>query len=148
MGKFKRNGQDELTFDFFYAYAASYSFDFVINYHQATLDRGPQHVKTQGLAFDIKARLFDFDSFAPYVMGGLGFYRPRLRRQVGNDFLDSQSRIVLGANAGAGIDLKLNDRFHFGFLSILHVPFKVKQETQPSVRGYYLKLMMTGMFAF
>lgn len=151
-GDYYHLGENKLDLDAFYAYKASYSFDFLVNFHSATYKKENQKIDLTGIAFDIKARLFDFDSFAPFIAGGLGLYWPKAKRlQNINNVLtptDSETKLTLGANVAVGAELDLNQNWTFGLMDSLHWPFRVKQSHQPSLGGYFNKLMLTVFYHF
>jgi hypothetical protein len=150
LGDFKDYASNsKLSADLFYLYRASYSFDFLINAHSSSIkgDSG-QKIDLKGASFNIKGKLFDFDAFAPYIMGGLGFYFPRATRLNGNTLERTESKMTLGLNMGLGADLQLNERYSFGLLTVYHKPFRLKQETQSSLEGSYFKFMGTFFLFF
>lgn len=148
LGDFADLGEDAITFDLFYSYRASYSFDLLINAHFSEQDFNRTEVSLLGLAASIKSHLFHLDSFSPFLLGGLGFYRPEVTRVIDGALVESEAKITFGANAGAGVDLKLNDNYTVGILAQLHAPFRIKQDTQPAVTGMYSKLMLTAFYTF
>lgn len=148
-GDFADHGDDELAFDLFYQYRASYTFDFLANFHTNTYKKDDnQKTDLTGFTFNIKGRLFDFDAFAPYLTGGLGMYWPKVTRFRGANLAESEKQAVLGINVGLGADLQLNEHFSFGFATFYHQPFNVKQDTQESINGSYLRLMATVFIHF
>lgn len=147
-GDMRANGDDRLGVDLFYAYTASLSFDFVANFHTSSHKRFQNKVTNTGLALGIKGRFYQYDNFAPFVLGGLGFYQPKLKRLIGNQVISSESKIVFGNHIGLGAELKLNKKVTVGALVHLHNPFDVQQENQPDVEGSYYKLMMTALYSF
>ena len=148
-GDFADHGDDELAFDLFYQYRASYTFDFLVNFHTNTYKKDDnQKTDLTGLTFNIKGRFFDFDAFAPYLTGGLGMYWPKVTRYRGGNLAESEKQAVLGVNVGLGADLQLNEHFSFGFATFYHQPFNVKQDTQESINGSYLRLMATLFIHF
>jgi opacity protein-like surface antigen len=148
LGKYGDYGEDKITMDLFYTYAASYSFDLVVNAHYSTHKDDSEQMKVMGLNGGIKSRLFEFDNFSPFVLGGLGFYAPRAKRKVGGDYEWSDQKLTFGANFGGGVDLRLNDQWTVGALGQLHWPFKIKQDDGPDVKGYYFKLLVTLAYSF
>ncbi len=144
-GKFNDYGDNRVSLpDLFYSYAASYSFDFLFNTHY-TIHKAPnREAKMLGFAPAIKAKLFQFDAFAPFALGGLGFYAP----QWSDNGNESKRKLVFGFNLGFGADLKLNEHFGLGVLFHYHNPFDVKQDTGPKLEGSYAKLLLTGMYTF
>lgn len=144
-GDFADYGDDKITIDFFYTYLASYSFDLLVNLHFNSLEKDDSTTYLRAGTVGVKGRLYDFDQFSPYLVGGVGFYRPgRDTPQYGK----STSKTVFGLNAGAGFDLQLNEEFSIGLLSMLHLPFKVAQDDGPDVEGRYLKVLLTGFYFF
>ncbi len=147
-GDMEDNGDDKITFDMYYSYSASYSFDLLINAHHTSHKYKNRKVKLSGLALGIKAKAFQFDNFSPFVTAGFGFYRPEVRRLLGNSIVNAEAKITFGNHIGVGADLKLNDRFTVGVIAHYHNPFDVKQEEGPEVEGSYSKLLLTGMYTF
>lgn len=145
-GEFKNSGDDSITGDLYYGYSASYSFDMYANLHYSKHSFGKSYVQLPGLVAGIKGKMFQFDAFSPYFLGGLGFYRPKVKRPVDGEMLTSDSKITFGYNLGAGVDLKLNDHYGVGLLAHLHNPFDVKQEVGTDVEGAYFKLMLIGTY--
>ena len=147
-GSFGKNGDDRVTFDLLYSYAASYTFDFFADFHYSSHTIRQTKVVLPGMALSIKGRFFQMDAFSPYAIGGLGFYRPVEHRLVGANVEKSEGKLAFGLNAGVGVDLRLNKRVIVGILFQLHDPFDVQQDAGAKVEGYYSKLMMTAMYTF
>ena len=147
-GDFKDNGDDSITGELFYGYSASHSFDFVANLHYSKHEFSGHYVELPGLALGIKAKLYQFDSFSPYILGGLGFYRPKVKRTIGNGLVESESKTSFGDHFGAGAELKLNRHYSMGLLAHYHNPFDIKQDSGPEVEGSYFKLLITGLYFF
>lgn len=148
LGGYGKHGNNKITADLLYTYAASYSFDLLVDAHFSKHKDEDDKMKLMGLAAGIKARLVEYDNFSPYVVGGLGFYAPQAKRHSGGKTQWSDQKVTFGVNFGAGVDLRLNDEWVIGVLGQLHTPFVVEQEGQSDVRGYYFKLMFTGMYLF
>lgn len=144
LGNYERYGDNKITLDLLYAYQASRSFDFFVNAHSSNHSYKEKEIRVQGLGLGIKARAFDFDSFAPYVVGGFGFYQPR----IVNGDNESDPKSTFGVNAGLGAELRLNPRFSFGLLGLYHAPFDVKQDDIEDIKGSYMKLLLTTMYHF
>lgn len=144
MGNFEKKGDNKITADLYYSYSASYSFDLLVNLHSSRHSYQEKKVNLQGLSMGIKARSYEFDAFSPFLLGGLGFYRP----QIGKDGESSEIKNTFGMNAGAGIDLRLNNKVVVGLLGHYHLPFEVKQDNFENVRGSYFKLLLTTMYLF
>lgn len=144
MGSFEEKGDDKITGDLLYAYSASYSFDLLLNLHSSSHSYREQKVWLRGLTMSIKARSYEFDAFSPFLIGGLGFYRP----QIYKNGQQSEQKNTFGMNLGAGMDLRLNNRVSVGLMTQYHLPFEVKQDDMENVRGSYFKLLLTSMYLF
>ncbi len=149
MGKFRDQGDSDITVDMFYNYVASHAFDLNVNFHYSKQPFKDQYVNLQGLAIGTKGKVVQFDAFSPFIIGGLGFYQPVVKRDIGDGVIKkSERKTVLGYHLGAGIDLRLNRHLVSGLLFHIHNPFDVKQEIGPEVTGAYVKLMLTLMYVF
>lgn len=148
VGDFKHTGEDKITFDVFYNYSASHSFDLLVNIHSSKHEFRNYHTSVRGIAPGIKAKLYQFDNFAPYALAGLGIYAPKLRREVNGQIQETKSKMAFGYHVGAGADLNLNSHASVGLLFHLHNPFDVKQDLGPEVEGAYYKLMMLAFYVF
>jgi hypothetical protein len=148
LGNYSKYGKDKITADLFYSYAASYSFDLLVNAHMSEHEDKRERMKVMGLTSSIKGRFVEYDNFSPYFLGGLGFYAPKSKRMVGPDNKWSTQKVTFGLNFGGGLDLRLNDNYVVGLLGQMHWPFKVEQDGGPDVKGYYFKLLITGMYLF
>lgn len=148
MGNYSKHGQDKIAMDLFYAYAASYSFDVLINAHWSKHQDKGEEMTVKGLAASIKSRLFEFDNFSPFVLGGLGFYSPRAKRYYGTGKKWTEEKLTFGLNFGGGVDLRLNENWTIGALGQMHWPFAVKQDNQSDLKGYYFKLLLTLAYTF
>ncbi len=147
-GKFDNSGSDDITLDFFYDYAASYSFDLLINAHISNHTLNGEEVDLASLNMNIKSKLFNFDQFSPYAAGGLGFYYPTMERRSDGKSESSDGKFVFGWQAGVGAELDLNEKYNIGVLLMYFNPFKVKQDDQAAVNGSYMKLLITSMYTF
>ncbi len=151
LGKYGNYGEDKITADILYSYAASYSFDLLVNAHMSEHkdSSSSERMKVMGLTTSIKARLVEYDNFSPFVLGGLGFYAPQAKRkEADGDNEWSDQKVTFGFNMGGGLDLRLNENYVVGVLGQLHWPFAIAQEDGPDVKGYYFKLLLTGMYLF
>jgi opacity protein-like surface antigen len=148
LGNYGKYGDDKITGDILYSYAASHSFDLLVNAHSSTQKDNKKRMRTRGLTASIKGRLVEYDNFSPYVLGGLGFYAPQAYRRVNTSYKWTETKLAFGLNLGSGIDLRLNDKIVVGVLGMLHWPFKVTQDNQSDLKGYYFKLLLTGMYLF
>lgn len=148
-GDFADLGEDKITADLFYDYSASHSFNFMVNFHYSSHDFKNTNTTIVGLAPGVKAKLYNFDAFSPYAVGGLGFYAPKLKRKNNEGKLEnSETKITFGYHFGAGADLDLNSKVKVGAIFMLHNPFDVKQDEQAEVEGAYSKLLLTAYYKF
>lgn len=143
-GKYSKHGQDKITLDLLYSYAASYSFDLLVDAHMSEHEDGKDRMKIMGASGSIKGRFVEYDNFSPYFLGGLGFYAPKAKR----DGKWSDQKVTFGLNFGGGVDLRLNEHYVVGLMGQMHWPFKVQQDDQSDLNGYYFKMLITGMYLF
>ena len=148
LGNYSDHGDSKIGLDFFYSYAASYSFDLVINTHYSKHTQGKEDLRVFSTNAGIKSRLFEFDNFSPYVLAGLGFYAPKATRILKGEKKTTEDKFVFGAHFGSGVDLRLNETYTVGVLGQLHWPFNSSQSNQPNLKGYYFKLLMTLNYLF
>lgn len=144
-GNFEKKGDNKITADLLYSYTASYTFDLLINAHISSHEYRDRAVFLRGYSMSIKARSYEFDSFSPFLLGGLGFYMPQIRDNEGRT---SDAKYTFGFNIGGGLDLRLNSDVVTGILAQYHHPFEIKQDETETVRGSYFKLLLTAMYLF
>ena len=147
-GDFGENGEDSITVDVYYKYKASYSFDLMVNTHYSKHEYENKISKLFGMNAGIKGRLYNFDSFNPYVIAGLGFYMPQVKRTIDGVLKESESKLSFGTHIGIGGELELNEKFSVGVLAHYHNPFDVKQGKDPEIEGSYYKLLFTTLYSF
>lgn len=144
-GNYGKYGQDKITADLLYSYAASHSFDLLVDAHMSTHKDNSEEMKLMGLTGSIKGRMVEYDNFSPYFLAGLGFYAPQADRDSTGK---TTRKLTFGANFGGGMDLRLNDNYVIGVMAQMHWPFKVQQDEGSDLKGYYMKLLLTGMYLF
>lgn len=142
------NGNDKITPDIYYSYSASYSFDFVANLHYSKHSYLNREATIKGLALAIKGKGFQFDAFAPFVLGGFGFYLPGVKRIQNGIPTDTREQLVFGVNVGAGVELRLNDEASVGVIAHYHDPFDVRQDVGAELEGSYMKLLIIASYTF
>lgn len=145
---FHNNGADKITPDIYYSYSASYSFDFMANFHWSKHKYLNRDVTIRGLALSIKGKGFQFDAFSPFLLGGLGFYDPKATRDINGSRIKTRRQLVFGLNLGGGAELKLNSEFSVGVIAHYHDPFNVRQESNGNLNSSYMKLLILGMYTF
>lgn len=143
-GNYGKYGQDKITADLLYTYAASYSFDLLVDAHWSKHKDNSDSMELMGLTGSMKGRIFEYDNFSTFLLGGLGFYLPQAER----DGKDTTQKLTFGLNFGGGADLRLNEDFVIGVMAQLHWPFRVQQDVGSDLKGYYMKLLLTGMYLF
>lgn len=149
LGNYSKHGNDKITVDVLYSYAASYSFDLLVNAHMSEHKDESEKMRLLGLTSSIKGRFVEYDNLSPFFLGGLGFYAPQARRNKstgGTKWTDQ--KVTFGLNFGGGVDLRLNEHYVVGVMGQMHWPFKLQQENQSDLKGYYFKLLITGMYLF
>ena len=142
-GDLGKHGENAITPDFYYAFSASHSFDLLLNFHYSSHKVSDQtRAEIKGIALGIKGKFWQFDAFAPYLTGGLGFYAPRVQRPVEGTPTYSQEKVVLGPHLGLGADLQLNNQMTIGILLHLHNPFDSNSGNSEYAEGFYGKLLV------
>ena len=144
-GNYGKYGQDKITADLLYSYAASHSFDLLVNAHMSTHKDNSEEMKLLGLTGSFKGRMFEYDNFSPFFLAGLGFYAPQADRDGSGQ---TTRKLTFGTNFGGGMDLRLNESYVIGVMAQLHWPFRVQQDEGSDLKGYYMKLLLTGMYLF
>ncbi|MAX66187.1 MAG: outer membrane beta-barrel protein [Bacteriovoracaceae bacterium] len=145
LGNFEKKGDNKIAADLLYTYTASYSFDLMLNAHYSEHEYKGKAVILRGYTMSIKGRSYEFDAFSPFVLAGLGFYMPQIKNSSGET---SEAKYTFGMNAGAGVDLRLNQKVVAGILAQYHLPFEIKQDETENIRGSYFKLLLTMMYLF
>ena len=98
----------------------------------------------KGATIGIKGKLYEFDSFYPFVIGGVGFYGP----QIEDNAKKSPFKVTFGIHFGGGGELILNRKFSLGLLAHYHNPFDIQHDMAPDVEGHYLKLLVMTLYRF
>ena len=145
LGNFESKGDDAIAADLIYTYTASYSFDLMLGVHNSKHEYRGKSVYLRGYTMSLKGRSYEYDAFSPFLLGGLGFYMPQIKN---SDGITSEAKYTFGINAGAGADLRLNERVITGVMTQFHYPFEIKQDDTENVRGSYLKLLLTVLYQF
>lgn len=147
-GDFRDNADDSITADLLYTYRASHSFDMFADLHYSSHSFKKQRVTLSGLALGIKGKLFEVDSFSPFLLGGFGFYQPSAKRYVDGVLTSTKKKVTFGYHFGGGMELRLNNHYSIGVLIHYHNPFDVKQEVGTKLEGSYFKMLITAMYTF
>ena len=147
-GDFADTGEDKITWDLLYNYSASYSFDLLVDFHHSKQSFANTYTQLTSLNMGFKTKFYQIDNFSPFAVAGLGFYAPKVKRLIGDRYVESETKLAFGYHIGAGGDLKLNDKMTVGLYGSFHNPFDVKQELGPQVEGRYYKLLITAFYTF
>ncbi|MFI5390919.1 MAG: outer membrane beta-barrel protein [Bacteriovoracales bacterium] len=144
-GDFEGYGDDGISWDLYYNYSASHTFDLLVDFHwnKFSNDSGGRETLL-GLVPSAAIKFYQFDNFTPYAILGLGFYSS----EVMSDTIDSDAKIVLGFTYGLGLDLRLNRRFKVGAIWQVHNPFGTSQPDGSEVDGSYGKLLLALFYSF
>jgi hypothetical protein len=142
------NGNDKITPDIYYNYSASYSFDFVANFHYSKHTFLNRESTAKGMALAIKGKGFQLDAFSPFVLGGFGFYLPSAKRIYNGVPTDTRTQLVFGVNVGVGGELRLNNQVTVGVMAHYHDPFDVRQDVGDKLESSYMKLLIIASYTF
>ena len=63
MGNYGKHGEDKITGDLLYSYAASHSFDLLVGAHNSEHKDNRERMKVRALSASIKGRVVEFDNF-------------------------------------------------------------------------------------
>ncbi len=150
-GDYSSWGEDSLAFDLYYNFKSSFMFQLVANLHAHKFSFNKESFSTKSFNVGVKAKIFDYDKFAPFFGGGFGFYFPSAERMLSSSntlVTESGTESVFGVNAFVGLDLDLSSRFSISFMSHLHKPFSASIDGQTELSGAYLKLLIVPYFKF
>ncbi len=150
-GDYATWAEDALAFDLYYNFKSSFMFQLIANLHAHKFSLNKESFSTKSFNIGVKAKIFDYDKFAPFFGGGFGFYFPSAQRilsATSNTPKDSGSKSVFGVNAFAGLDLDLSNRFSISFMAHLHKPFNASIDNQSELSGAYMKLLIVPYFKF
>lgn len=150
-GDYSTIAQDSLAFDLYYNFKSSFMFQLVANLHAHKFSLNKENFSTKSINVGVKAKIFDYDKFAPFFGGGFGFYFPsadRVLSATSSAVTESGTKSVFGVNAFAGLDLDLSKRFSISFMAHLHKPFNASIDNQPELSGAYMKLLIVPYFKF
>ncbi len=100
-----------------YSYGVSDMFGFDASFGYSDHSDGKYSLTT--LLTGLRTNLSWYDKVVPYVVFGLGFYKPN--RQISTGV--SLSPVVFGIHVGPGVDLELTRQFFFGAALTFHDMF-------------------------
>ncbi len=149
-GDYASLGEDKIVFDLYYQFKSSLMFKLIANVHAHKFEIGKQVFKTKSANFGIKAKIFDYDKFSPFVGLGFGLYWPSAERTLNNSnsIIKADTKTAFGLNAFTGLDLDVSERFNLSFMAHYHKPFSVSYDNQPDLSGAYLKLLIIPSYRF
>jgi opacity protein-like surface antigen len=147
-GALGRTATNGITWELYYTYIASYTFDIQVNVHRQRSTFQDLYTQVGALTIGFKAKLFQFDQLIPYVIAGPGFYSIKQRRIYQFSLQDTKGDATFGLHGGAGADLVLNRNVRLGLVGHYHYPFEKTQNVGPKVAGSYFKILLTSTYVF
>lgn len=121
------NYNDSLGTQLHYTYGVSDLFGFDSSLGYSEHSNGKYSMMT--LLTGVRMNLSWYDKIIPYLVFGLGFYRPNYKDPTpaldgpGVPGMSSLSSVVFGVHVGPGIDLELNKNLFFGAALTYHNMF-------------------------
>jgi hypothetical protein len=124
MGDLGNSYSDSIGTQLHYTYGASdlFGFDASLGYS----DHSDGKFSMTTLLAGLRTNLAWYDKVVPYLVFGLGFYRPSYQVAVksgGDNGFASMSPILFGVHLGPGVDLELTRQIFFGASLIFHDAF-------------------------
>lgn len=144
---------DSLGTQVHYTYGVSdlLAFDSSFSYSQHSNGK----YSTATLLSGIRLNLSWYDKIIPYIVAGLGFYRPSFQDSTVAPSTNSLgqtvnapnvSAILFGLHAGPGVDLQLSQNMFFGAAATIHTMFSSTQSwangTQFSAGGTFVSFFL------
>jgi hypothetical protein len=145
MGNMGSRYSDSIGVQLHYTYGVSdlFGFDSSIGYSEHSDGRMSMTTVLTGL----RTNLAWYDKVVPYLVFGLGFYKPS--HQVGS--LNSVSPLLFGVHIGPGVNLELTKQFFFGTSLTFHDVFGGTQNIPGGtmdVGGTYTSFLLHAGFTF
>jgi hypothetical protein len=154
MGDLSSRYSDSIGARLHYTYGVSdiFGFDSSIGYSDHSDSKLSMITALTGL----RVNLAWYDKVVPYVIGGLGFYRPNFQIPTGPNGSDltttSVSPLLFGIHLGPGVDLELTRNLFFGASLTFHDVFgsnKAMVEGKPiDVGGTYTSFLLHAGVTF
>lgn len=130
MGDLGSNYSDNIGAQLHYTYGVSDLFGFDSSLGYSEHSEGKFSMTT--LLAGVRTNLAWYDRVVPYVVFGLGFYRPSRQTTLKTDsgtMTSSVSPILFGVHLGPGVDLEMTKQLFFGASLTFHDVFGSKQTT-------------------
>ena len=132
MGDLATNYADSIGSRLHYTYGVSemFGFDSSLGYSSHSDSRFSMTTALTGLRMNLSW----YDKVVPYVVFGLGFYRPSYEITTTGGSVTSVSPIVFGVHLGPGVHLELTKQLFFGAALTFHDMFGTTQKLQDNSR--------------
>ncbi|MCC7442340.1 MAG: hypothetical protein IT285_11945 [Bdellovibrionales bacterium] len=117
MGELADHYTDSIGTQLHYTYGVSDMFGFNASLGFSDHSDGEYSVAT--MLAGLRTNLSWYDKVVPYLVFGLGFYKPSYKLTADN----SMSPVLFGLHLGPGVDLQLTDQFFFGAALTFHDVF-------------------------
>lgn len=99
----------------------------------------------------LRTNLSWYDRVVPYMVFGLGFYKPSFQ-QIANGEVSSISPVLFGVHLGPGVDLQLSKQLYFGAALTFHDAFgttRIQADGTPlSVGGTFTSFLLHAGVTF
>ncbi len=149
MGDLADQYEDNIGWQIHYTYGVSdlFGFDTSLGYSSHTEgDLSMAHLKA-----GLRTNLSWLDRVIPYVVFGLGFYRPDYS-VIDNGQTVSLSPILFGLHLGPGVDLQVTDQIFFGTSLVFHDIFGTKKTLESGqieeIGGTFTSFLLQAGFTF
>lgn len=154
MGDLGSNYADSIGAQLHYTYGVSDLFGFDASFGYSDHSDGEFSMST--LLGGLRTNLAWFDRVVPYVVFGLGFYRPSYQQVYssglgGSSTTASISPVLFGVHLGPGVDLAVTRQLFFGASLTFHDVFGTIKQTPNgplSVGGTFTSFLVRAGFTF
>jgi hypothetical protein len=149
MGGMGGNYSDAIGTQLHYTYGVSDLFGFDSSLGYSSHSDGGLSMTT--LLTGVRMNLAWYDKIVPYMIGGLGFYRPSYTQTISGQS-ESLSPVLFGVHLGIGGDLELTKQLFFGAALTLHEAFGSQQAlpdgTPIEAGGMYMSFLLHAGVTF
>ncbi len=118
MGDLSSSFNDSIGSQIHYTYGVSDMFGFDSSLGYSSHSSGKMSMTT--LASGLRMNLAWYDKVVPYIVFGLGFYRPSYDIMAANNTRNSVSPVLFGVHLGPGVTLELTKKMFFGASLTFH----------------------------
>ena len=149
MGNLADQYEDNIGWQIHYTYGVSDVFGFDTSFGYSSHKDG--EFSMASLLAGLRTNLSWIDRVIPYVVFGLGFYRPDyVVRDSGNDV--SITPILFGLHLGPGVDLQVSQNLFFGTSLVFHDIFGTKRTLESGkteeIGGTFTSFLLHAGFTF